>query len=70
MLDMTVTFNYDNLAFGEDDFFPNQRTTKSELEFTKMNDNNTISFCSSSSLTVGSTVAVSLILTGTNYNSY
>ena len=43
--------------------------TKSTLTFTKDKDNNTLSFCTSNNIT-GTQIEVTLILTGTNYNSY
>lgn len=68
-IDMSVTFNYDNLVYNENVFYPNPHTTKSSVTFTKNRDNNTVSFCTTSNVT-GSTIPVTFVLTGTNYNSY
>ncbi len=69
MVDMSITFNYDNSIYNENVFYPNPRTTKSSLSFTKTRDNNTFSMCTAENVT-GSQIKVKLILTGTNYNSY
>ncbi len=66
---MSITFNYDNSVYNENDFYPNPRTTKSSLSFNKDRDNNTLSFCTSANVT-GTSISMTLISTGTNYNSY
>jgi len=66
---MSITYNYDNSIYNENVFYPNPHTTKSSLPFSKIRDNNTLSFCTSSNIT-GTAINVTLVLTGTNYNSY
>lgn len=66
---MAISFNYDNLVYNENVFYPNPKTTKSSLPFSKHNDNNTLSFCTAPNVT-GSQIKVTLVVTGTNYNSY
>ena len=66
---MSISFNYDNAVYNESVFYPNPHTTKSSLAFSKDNDNNTLSFCTTNSVT-GSQINLTLILAGTNYNSY
>ena len=69
IVDMSITFNYDNSVYNENVFFPNTRTTKSSLTFSKNQDNSTLSFCTTANVT-GTEIKVALVLTGTNYNSY
>lgn len=69
VIDMSITFNYNNSQYDENTFFVNPHTTKSSLTFTKDNDNNTLSFCTAANIT-GTSIPVKLVLTGTNYFSY
>lgn len=67
--DVIITYTFDNIAYSEDHFYPNSLTTQNQLTFTNILDNNTFSFCSSTSLTA-TQIPISLHLFGTNANSY
>jgi hypothetical protein len=67
--DISISYTYDNSAYGEDKFYPNPWTTARELKFTSDIDNNTISFCSTNSL-VATQIPITFYVTGTNYKSY
>lgn len=67
--DVIITYTFDNIAFSEDNFYLNSLTTQKQLTFTNTIDNNTFSFCSSTSLTA-TQIPISFHLFGTNANSY
>jgi hypothetical protein len=69
MIDMSITFNYNNSLWDGNSFFPNPHTSRSALTFSSTVDNNTLSFCTSANIS-GSSMPVTFVLTGTNYNSY
>ena len=68
-LDVALTFTFDNTLYPQANFYPNPYTTPSSLTYTPTKDNNTFSFCSSSSLNA-TQIPISFQLSGTNYNSY
>ena len=66
---LTITYSFDNSVYSEVDLYPNPLTTSASMEFSPDQDNNTLSFCSTSSLALGS-IPLELTLSGINYESY
>ena len=66
---VTVSYAFDNSVYSEVDLFPNPLTTPASMDFTPDQDNNTFSFCSSSTLPLGS-IPLEMTLSGINYQSY
>lgn len=69
MNDVTISFTYNNLLYGQNDFFPNQKLTNSQLSFNQTVSNSTVSFCSSVNITQ-TNFPLTFVLSGTNYQSY
>jgi hypothetical protein len=67
--DLTITYIFDNSAYSQTDFYPNPLTTLSQMNFNSTFNNNTFSFCSSSSLSA-TQIPITFYLTGSNYQSY
>jgi len=67
--DLSISYTFNNTLYSEANFFPNPATTPSTMVFTTINDNNTFSVCSSSSLNA-TQIPLTFFLSGTNYNSY
>jgi isocitrate dehydrogenase len=71
--DVSVIFNYANNIYNESVFWPNTRTTKSQLYFTKNVKENIVSFCVASNfggLGLAASFVMKFVFMGTNYKSY
>ena len=67
--DLTISYTFDNSLYSQNDFYPNPLTTLSQMYFNTTVNNNTFSFCSSSTLSAVQ-IPITFYLTGTNYQSY
>lgn len=67
--DLTISYTFDNSLYSQNDFYPNPLTTLSQMYFNSTINNNTFSFCSSSTLSAAQ-IPITFYLTGTNYQSY
>ena len=68
--DLTITYTFNNALYSEVNLYPNPIITPSEMVFTLANYNNTVSFCSTSSLPIAASIPITFHLSGTNFNSY